>query len=181
VQDLSTIVKAYDIRGVVPDQLNEDVARAVGAAFAEVVGFPESVVVGYDMRPSSVPLSTAFAEGVTSRGANVVVIGLASTDQLYYASGFLDMPGAMFTASHNPAQYNGIKLCRTGAAPVGQDTGLAQIRELAERLLAGSAVRPARPAGWTVMLPAASSSTATCWPGTPLTCAAWCHSRPSVR
>jgi phosphomannomutase len=139
VQDLSTIVKAYDIRGVVPDQLNEDVARAVGAAFAEVVGFPESVVVGYDMRPSSVPLSTAFAEGVTSRGANVVVIGLASTDQLYYASGFLDMPGAMFTASHNPAQYNGIKLCRTGAAPVGQDTGLAQVRELAERLLAGSA------------------------------------------
>ncbi|HEX5995588.1 MAG TPA: phosphomannomutase/phosphoglucomutase [Jiangellales bacterium] len=137
MQDLSSIVKAYDIRGVVPDQLDDDVARAVGAAFSEVMGFPEAVVVGHDMRPSSVPLSTAFAEGVTSRGSNVVVIGLASTDQLYYASGFFDMPGAMFTASHNPAQYNGIKLCRAGAAPVGQDTGLAEIRDLAERFLAG--------------------------------------------
>jgi phosphomannomutase len=137
VQDLSTIVKAYDIRGVVPDQLNEDIARAVGAAFVEVVESPASVVIGHDMRSSSIPLATAFAEGATSRGANAVVIGLASTDQLYYASGFLDMPGAMFTASHNPAQYNGIKLCRTGAAPVGQDTGLAQIRERAEQLLAG--------------------------------------------
>jgi phosphomannomutase len=138
VQDLSTIVKAYDIRGVVPDQLNEDIARVVGAVFVDLLESPAAVVIGHDMRPSSVPLSTAFAEGVTSRGSNAVVIGLASTDQLYYASGFLDMPGAMFTASHNPAQYNGIKLCRTGAAPVGQDTGLAQIKEqeLAEQILA---------------------------------------------
>ncbi|HEX6234221.1 MAG TPA: phosphomannomutase/phosphoglucomutase [Jiangellaceae bacterium] len=150
MQDLSTIVKAYDIRGLVPDQLNDDVARAVGASFVEVVEATEAVVIGHDMRPSSVPLATAFAEGVTSRGVNVVMIGLASTDQLYYASGFLDLPGAMFTASHNPAQYNGIKLCRAGAAPVGQDTGLAQIRERAEQLLtsAGPAVRPdTSPAG----------------------------------
>ncbi|HEU4542259.1 MAG TPA: phosphomannomutase/phosphoglucomutase [Jiangellaceae bacterium] len=145
MHDLSTIVKAYDIRGLVPDQLNEEVARAVGAAFVEVLGSPGSVVIGHDMRPSSVPLATAFARGVTSRGANVVMIGLASTDQLYYASGFMDMPGAMFTASHNPAQYNGIKLCRAGAAPVGQDTGLAQIRELAEQILAGGSGSASQP------------------------------------
>ncbi|MGH8777300.1 MAG: phosphomannomutase/phosphoglucomutase [Jiangellaceae bacterium] len=132
MRDLAGIVKAYDIRGVVPDELDEDVARAVGGAFVEVVGRPVAVVVGHDMRPSSVPLADAFAAGVTARGTDVVHVGLASTDQLYFASGSLDLPGAMFTASHNPAQYNGIKLCRAGAAPVGQDTGLAQIRELAE-------------------------------------------------
>ncbi|HEX6196271.1 MAG TPA: phosphomannomutase/phosphoglucomutase [Jiangellaceae bacterium] len=132
---MAAIVKAYDIRGLVPDQLDEDVARAVGAAFAQVVGQPRSIVVGHDMRPSSEPLAAAFASGVRERGTDVVHIGLASTDQLYYASGALDMPGAMFTASHNPAQYNGIKLCRAGAAPVGQDTGLAEIRDLAEQIL----------------------------------------------
>ena len=131
--DLSTIVKAYDIRGVVPDELNEDVARAVGAAFVLVTGAAgAAVVLGRDMRASSPALLAAFAEGACAQGADVIDIGLASTDQLYFASGHLDLPGAMFTASHNPARYNGIKLCRRGAAPVGQDSGLAQIRDLAE-------------------------------------------------
>jgi phosphomannomutase len=131
--DLSSIVKAYDVRGVVPDQLDAAVARALGAAFVRVVGASGAgVVVGRDMRPSSPGLAAAFADGATSQGADVIDIGLASTDQLYFASGSLDLPGAMFTASHNPARYNGIKLCRAGAVPVGQDTGLAEIRELAE-------------------------------------------------
>src|SRR4051795_13144068 len=134
--DVAAIFKAYDVRGVVPDELDESVARATGAAFVEVIDIlagPGAVVVGYDMRPSSPSLAAAFAEGVTSQGADVIDIGLASTDQLYFASGHLGLPGAMFTASHNPARYNGIKLCRAGAAPVGQETGLAEIRELAER------------------------------------------------
>jgi phosphomannomutase len=134
VRDLSTIVKAYDIRGVVPDQLDEDVARALGAAFVRVTGAAGgAVVVGHDMRPSSPALAAAFAAGAAGQGADVVHIGLAATDQLYFASGHLGLPGAMFTASHNPARYNGIKLCRAGAAPVGQDSGLAEIRALAER------------------------------------------------
>lgn len=137
-RDLSSIVKAYDVRGVVPDQLDEQVARAMGAAFVEVLDGPPAVVVGHDMRPSSGPLTQAFADGVNSRGADVIHIGLASTDQLYFASGSLDLPGAMFTASHNPAKYNGIKLCRAGAAPVGQDTGLAEIKARAEQLLDSS-------------------------------------------
>ena len=132
MRDLSTIVKAYDVRGVVPDQLDAEVARALGAAFAQVTQ-ASAVAIGYDMRPSSPELSAAFADGVTSQGADVVMIGLASTDELYFASGYLDMAGAMFTASHNPAQYNGIKLCRAGASPVGQDSGLVQVRELAEQ------------------------------------------------
>ncbi len=140
---LASLVKAYDVRGVVPDDLDEDVARALGAAFAHVVGVDEPdadaalrrVVVGHDMRPSSPSLSRAFAEGIASQGGDVVLIGLCSTDGLYYASGALDAPGAMFTASHNPAQYNGIKLCRAGARPVGQDTGLTEVRVLAERYL----------------------------------------------
>ncbi len=132
---LADVVKAYDVRGLVPEQVNSDVARALGSAFAQVVAGPDraaGVVVGHDMRPSSPELSRAFAEGVAAHGIDVLIIGLASTDQLYYASGALDRPGAMFTASHNPAQYNGIKLCRAGARPVGQDTGLAQIRDLAQ-------------------------------------------------
>jgi phosphomannomutase len=133
VPDLSTIFKAYDVRGVVPDQLDAGVARAVGAAFVEVLDHPATVAVGYDMRASSPELAAAFAEGVTGRGADVVDIGLASTDELYFASGHLGVPGAMFTASHNPPEYGGIKLCRSGAAPVGQDTGLAEIRALAEQ------------------------------------------------
>ena len=126
--DVSAIVKAYDIRGVVPDQLDAGIARLFGAAFADLVGGP-AVVIGYDMRPSSPELAAAFAEGVTSQGVDAVVAGLASTDLLYYASGSLGLPGAMFTASHNPAQYNGIKLCLAGAAPVGQDTGLGTLRD----------------------------------------------------
>lgn len=132
---LSAIVKAYDIRGVVPDQLNAELAQQVGAAFVGVLrdeGEVPGLVVGYDMRPSSPDLAAAFAQGATSQGVDVTVIGLASTDELYCASGLLGMPGAMFTASHNPAQYNGIKLCRAGAAPVGQETGLRQIKELVE-------------------------------------------------
>jgi phosphomannomutase len=132
VRELSGIVKAYDIRGVVGEQLDADVVRDFGAAFARLVGGP-AVVIGHDMRDSSPGLATAFAEGVTAQGVDVVNIGLASTDMLYFASGKLDLPGAMFTASHNPAKYNGIKLCRPGAAPVGQDSGLAQIRQDAEQ------------------------------------------------
>jgi phosphomannomutase len=136
--DLTSIIKAYDVRGVVPDQWDEDVARAIGAAFAEFVHQETgatSVVTAHDMRESSVPLSRAFAEGVLSRGVDVVEAGLGSTDMLYFAAGSLGMPGAMFTASHNPAEYNGIKLCRAGAAPIGQDSGLVQIRQWSEQLL----------------------------------------------
>ncbi|MER6733089.1 phosphomannomutase/phosphoglucomutase [Streptomyces puniciscabiei] len=139
--DLSQIVKAYDVRGVVPDQWDESLAGLFGAAFAEVTG-AAAIVVGHDMRPSSPGLTRAFARGAADRGVDVTEIGLCSTDQLYYASGALNLPGAMFTASHNPAQYNGIKLCRAGAAPVGQDTGLAQIRELVERWLESGAPEP---------------------------------------
>ncbi|MBY8876930.1 phosphomannomutase/phosphoglucomutase [Actinacidiphila acidipaludis] len=130
--DLSQIVKAYDVRGVVPDQWDEPLAEIFGAAFAAVTE-ATAVVVGHDMRPSSPGLSRAFARGAASRGADVTEIGLCSTDELYFASGRLGLPGAMFTASHNPAQYNGIKMCRAGAAPIGQDTGLSEIRELAEK------------------------------------------------
>jgi phosphomannomutase len=129
VRDLSGIVKAYDIRGVVGEGIDADVVREIGAAFTRLVGGP-AVVIGHDMRDSSPGLAQAFAEGVTGQGVDVINIGLASTDMLYFASGKLELPGAMFTASHNPAQYNGIKLCRAGAAPVGQDSGLSEIREL---------------------------------------------------
>ncbi|MFD8014111.1 phosphomannomutase/phosphoglucomutase [Streptomyces sp. NPDC058955] len=132
--DLSQIVKAYDVRGVVPDQWDEELAELFGAAFVRVTD-ADAIVVGHDMRPSSPGLSAAFARGAARLGADVTLIGLCSTDQLYFASGSLGLPGAMFTASHNPAQYNGIKMCRAGAAPVGQDTGLADIRALAERWL----------------------------------------------
>ncbi|WP_432146655.1 phosphomannomutase/phosphoglucomutase [Streptomyces sp. bgisy084] len=130
--DLSQIVKAYDVRGVVPAQWDEPLAELFGAAFVEVTA-ADAIVIGHDMRPSSPGLSGAFARGAAARGADVTQIGLCSTDELYFASGSLGLPGAMFTASHNPAQYNGIKMCRAGAAPVGQDTGLADIRALAER------------------------------------------------
>jgi phosphomannomutase len=130
-ENLAAVFKAYDVRGTVPDQIDEELARAAGAAFVQVTGAAGgSVVVGHDMRPSSPGLATAFAEGATGAGADVVMIGLASTDELYFASGRLDMPGAMFTASHNPAQYNGIKMCRAQAVPVGADTGLTEIRDL---------------------------------------------------
>jgi phosphomannomutase len=132
--DLASIVKAYDIRGVVPDQLDEGVAEAVGAAFARVTG-ARTIVTMHDMRISSGPLAEAFGRGVAAQGADVLAGGLASTDMLYYASGDLGVPGAMITASHNPSRYNGIKLCRAGAKPVGIATGLAEIRDLAERAI----------------------------------------------
>jgi phosphomannomutase len=138
VPDLSRIFKAYDVRGLVPSEFDTEIARATGAAFVRLLDATE-VVVAHDMRSSSGPLSEAFADGATSQGADVVAAGLASTDLLYFAAGALNMPGAMFTASHNPARYNGIKLCRAGAAPIGQETGLAQIREMIE---AGVPARP---------------------------------------
>ncbi|MFD5820008.1 phosphomannomutase/phosphoglucomutase [Streptomyces sp. NPDC127038] len=143
--DLSQLVKAYDVRGVVPDQWDGPLAELFGAAFVQVTG-ADAIVIGHDMRPSSPGLSRAFARGAAARGVDVTEIGLCSTDQLYYASGALGLPGAMFTASHNPAQYNGIKMCRAGAAPVGQDTGLAEIRRLAETWLdSGAPVSDATP------------------------------------
>ncbi|MET0493519.1 MAG: phosphomannomutase/phosphoglucomutase [Actinoplanes sp.] len=139
MSDLSQLVKAYDVRGVVPDQLNETVARALGTAFVEMLresgDEAERIVIAHDMRETGPALVAAFAAGANSAGAAVVNVGLGSTDQLYYASGVLDLPGAMFTASHNPAQYNGIKLCRAGAKPVGQDSGLIIVRQRAEQLL----------------------------------------------
>jgi phosphomannomutase len=134
-RDLTVIFKAYDVRGIVPDQLDAQVARAAGAAFVTVLGV-DRLVTAYDMRESSPVLAAAFAEGATQAGADVVATGLGSTDLLYFASGSLGLAGAMFTASHNPAQYNGIKMCRPGAAPVGQDTGLTQIRDLTATYLA---------------------------------------------
>ncbi|NLD86354.1 MAG: phosphomannomutase/phosphoglucomutase [Actinomycetales bacterium] len=130
-ESVSAVIKAYDVRGVVGEQIDEDFVREVGASFARLMRSEgaDTVVIGHDMRDSSPALSTAFAEGVTAQGLDVVTIGLASTDQLYYASGLLDCPGAMFTASHNPAKYNGIKLCRAGAKPVGQESGLKTIAE----------------------------------------------------
>jgi phosphomannomutase len=127
--DLGSIFKAYDIRGTVPDQLDVETTRRIGAAAARVLD-GDAIVTAHDMRPSSPELVAAFADGATSQGVDVVHVGLASTDMLYFASGDLDQPGAMFTASHNPAGYNGIKLCRAGAVPVSIDSGLSQIRDL---------------------------------------------------
>ena len=141
--DLTALIKAYDVRGVVPEQLDARIARAIGAAFGDVIVLPDVaagarpvVVIGNDMRASGPELVAAFADGLATRGIDVVLIGLCSTDGLYYAAGILDVPGAMFTASHNPAKYNGIKLCRAGARPVGQDTGLAAVRDLTGTYLA---------------------------------------------
>jgi len=131
------VFKAYDIRGTVPDQLDATLCRAVGVATARYVKAARLVVVR-DMRPSGVELSAAFAEGVRSEGTTVVDLGMGSTDFLYFASGRLDAPGAMFTASHNPAAYNGIKLCQAGARPIGRDTGLAEIEATTEALLSQS-------------------------------------------
>ncbi len=125
---LDAVFKAYDIRGTVPDQLDEELARAVGYHFARFAAAGR-IVVGRDMRPSGRALAAAFTAGVNSAGVDVIDIGLSSTDELYFASGHLDAPGAMFTASHNPARYNGIKLCLAGARPVGEESGLADIKE----------------------------------------------------
>ncbi len=129
--DLSAIFKAYDVRGVVPDEMDGEAVRRIGAAFASW-SRAERVLLGRDCRLSSPELAEAFAEGVTSRGVGVVDLGLASTDLLYFASGSLDLPGVMLTASHNPPSYNGLKFCLAGARPVGEDTGLIQIRRTAE-------------------------------------------------
>jgi phosphomannomutase len=143
--DLSAVIKAYDVRGVVGEQIDAPLVREVGAATARMLRdeSPDTrlLVVGHDMRPSSPELVAAFAQGVAAHGLDVVNIGLGSTDMLYFASGALDVPGAMFTASHNPARYNGIKLCRAGASPIGADTGLRTIREMVEHGV------PAPPAG----------------------------------
>ena len=130
-RDLSAIFKAYDIRGVYPTELDEDAARRIGGGFVRFVE-SDRIAMGMDMRVSSPSLAAAFAEGATSAGATVVDLGLVSTDALYLASGLLEVPAAMFTASHNPARYNGLKLCRSLAAPIGGDSGLAEIRSLAE-------------------------------------------------
>jgi len=132
--DLSGVVKAYDVRGIVPDDFDEHVARALGAAFVDVTGASE-LLTAHDMRETGPGLARAFADGALHRGASIVEIGLASTDMLYFASGHLGLPGAMFTASHNPSTYNGIKFCRAGAVAVGRDSGLAEIRAGAERYL----------------------------------------------
>lgn len=142
--DIAAVIKAYDVRGVFPDQFDADFFRDLGTAFVQVVGSGEyegrpTVVVGHDMRPSAADIVAQFAEGVTRMGVDVLVIGLCSTDGLYFASGSLDLPGAMFTASHNPAEYNGAKFCRAGAAPVGQDTGLRAMAELLEHAPAPAA------------------------------------------
>src|SRR4051812_12115579 len=123
------VFKAYDVRGLAPAQIDEELARATGRAHAQVTG-AATVVVGHDMRPTSPRLADAFAAGAAEAGADVVMIGLASTDMLYFASGHLGVPGVMFTASHNPAQYNGMKLCRAHAVPLGMESGLADIRDL---------------------------------------------------
>jgi phosphomannomutase len=138
---LDQIVKAYDVRGTTPDEMNDEVAYALGVAFAEFVRAP-MILVARDMRTTGESLAAAFAEGAMSRGADVVDLGLASTDLVYFAAGSLDAPGAMFTASHNPAQYNGIKFCLSGARPVGIDTGLAEIRDTAKLVLAGNGPAP---------------------------------------
>lgn len=127
--DIDRIFKAYDVRGIYPDQIDQEVAHRTGRAFVDFLG-ARRVIVGRDARDSSEPLSTAFIAGAVAQGADVTDIGLASTDMLYFASGRMDAPGAMFTASHNPPEYNGIKLCRASAAPVGENSGLTDIREM---------------------------------------------------
>ena len=130
---LNTIIKAYDVRGLVDKEITPDFTFAVGAAFAKFLEEerePSTVVIGEDMRPSSPLLAQAFSDGVISQGMDVIRIGLASTDMLYFASGKLNLPGIMFTASHNPAAYNGIKMCKSGARPIGQESGLLRIKDL---------------------------------------------------
>ena len=159
------VIKAYDVRGLVGEEIDEAFVADVGGAFARLVrdeGRPSPVAIGHDMRASSPSLAAAFADGVMAQGLDVVRIGLASTDQLYFASGLLDCPGAMFTASHNPAAYNGIKLCRAGAKPVGQDTGLATDQRRGDR---GRARPTTGRAG--------ESPTAMCSPTTASSCARW--------
>ena len=129
--DQNAVVKAYDIRGRFPEELDEPLAETIGRAFARLVRRNEpgtaQVALGRDMRPSGVPLAAAFTRGLAAEGLGVIDLGLASTDLVYFASGHLDVPAVMLTASHNPAGYNGMKLCLSGACPVGHDTGLSQL------------------------------------------------------
>src|SRR3990170_2258723 len=144
--DLAPFVKAYDVRGLVGSQLTPEVVRALGAAFADEVGtVGSSIVVGHDMRDSSPGFAAAFSSGVQARGVNVVAIGLCSTDETYFASGHLNLPAAMFTASHNPATYNGIKFSSAGAHGISFDTGLKAIRDRATRFLAEGIAEAAEP------------------------------------
>jgi phosphomannomutase len=140
---LDAIFKAYDVRGIYPDELDESIARLIGNAFVAFTGSAR-ILVGHDARPSSEPLVAAFTEGALVAGADVVDLGLASTDLCYFAAGSLDAPAAMFTASHNPAEYNGVKLCRAGALPIGQDTGLAEIKAMVAGGLLERAEDPGR-------------------------------------
>jgi phosphomannomutase len=136
---LDKIIKAYDIRGLVKNEVTTDFSFALGVAYAkflEIEREPATIVVGEDMRDSSAPLADAFSDGATSQGMDVIRIGLASTDMLYFASGKLNLPGIMFTASHNPAQYNGMKLCKSGAKPIGQESGLLIIKQLIQEGIA---------------------------------------------
>ncbi len=127
--DLDQVFKAYDVRGVYPEQLNEELANRIGRAFIALTG-ADALAIGEDMRPSSGPMADALAEGATSQGADVIRVGLCSTDMLYYVSGALDVAGIMLTASHNPSQYNGLKFCRPGAVPVGLESGLAELKAM---------------------------------------------------
>ncbi|MEI8238863.1 MAG: phosphomannomutase/phosphoglucomutase, partial [Actinomycetota bacterium] len=143
---LDDIVKAYDVRGTFPDQLNSDIAYALGVGFARFCGCSR-VLVARDMRPSGPELVEAFSRGVLEQGVDVIDLGLASTDLVYFAAGTLDAPGAMFTASHNPAQYNGVKFCLAGAKPVGVDTGLDVVKATAADVLSGKGPLPAATTG----------------------------------
>jgi phosphomannomutase len=134
MRELSQVFKAYDVRGTYPEQIDEALCRAIGSAVASFAGV-ETILMARDMRPSGVSLCEAFAEGANAVGVSIIDLGLASTDLLYFASGHLDAPGAMFTASHNPAAYNGIKLCLAGAKPVGKESGLTEIEVLTHRFL----------------------------------------------
>lgn len=141
--DLDTIFKAYDVRGLTPDQLDEAAAHRIGSAFAVFAGAP-AIAVGRDCRESSPGLATALIDGVASQGVDVVDLGMVTTDMVYFASGALDMPGVMITASHNPKGYNGVKFCLAGAAPVGAESGLMDIKELAGSDPPGSSRTPGR-------------------------------------
>ncbi len=134
MRDLSNVFKAYDVRGTYPEQIDEELCRAIGSAVATFCASP-TLLMARDMRPSGTTLTAAFAEGANAVGVDVIDLGMASTDFLYFAAGTLDAPGAMFTASHNPAQYNGIKLCLSGARPIGRDTGLTEIEALTNGFL----------------------------------------------
>ncbi len=150
--DLSGLIKSYDVRGVVGKDLTFEIATAIGAAFADTIVLPEgerTVVIGHDMRDTSPGLTAAVTEGLVSRGVNVVLMGLTSTDGLYFASGHLDIPGVMVTASHNPAEYNGMKMCRSRARAVGENSGLGDVRDLTARYLTDGWDRVAAPGATT--------------------------------